>query len=85
MPGLAKCWRRADISGVELGDDLGGLDWEVGEDPEMRRGCNGRFPGSRKGTGMGIIQERGMDWEGGRSEGGRGRGRRRGHVCVLER
>ena len=68
MPGLAKCGRRADISGVRLADDFGDLDWEVMEDPGMRRGCNGRFPGSRKGTGTGIIQERGGEEEGERDQ-----------------
>ena len=68
MPGLAKCERRADISGAELADDFGDLGEEVGEDPEMRRGCNGRFPGSRKGTGTGIICERKIDWEGERDQ-----------------
>jgi len=64
MPGLAKCGRRADKSGVELADDFVDLDEGAREDPEMRRGCNGCFPGSRKGTGTGIIWERGIDWEG---------------------
>lgn len=63
MPGLAKCGRRAEISGVRLADDFGDLDGEDMGDPEMRRGCNGRFTGSRKGIGTGIIQERGIDGE----------------------
>lgn len=65
MPGLAKCGRRADRSGAGLDDDFGDLDEEFEGDPEMRRGCNGRFPGSRKETGTGIVQERRIDWEGG--------------------
>jgi len=55
MPGLAKCGRRADTSGLELADVFGDLDWEAREDPDMRRGWDGWFTGSRKGTGTGII------------------------------
>jgi len=55
MPGLAKCGRRADTSGVRPAEDLGNLDVEPREDPEMRRGCDGCCTGSRKGTGAGMI------------------------------
>ena len=81
MPGLAKCGRRADTSGVRPPDDFRDLDVEVREDPEIRRGCNWCFPGSSKETGTGIIQERGVDVER-RSEGEEKR--KRGHGCVLE-
>lgn len=63
MPGLAKYGRRADTSGVGVADGFGDLDGEVRGDPEMRRGCIGRFPGSRIGTGTGIVQEKRIDWE----------------------
>ena len=59
MPGLAKWGRRADMSGVRVGDGFGEFVREVREDPEMRGGCNGRSPGSSKGTGTGIIREGG--------------------------
>lgn len=55
MPGLAKYGRRADTSGVRPADDFGDLDVESRDDPEMRRGRSGRCPGSRKGTGTGMI------------------------------
>ena len=55
MPGLAKCGRRADTSGVRPAEDLGNLDVEPVEDPETRRGCNGCSLGSRIGTGVGMI------------------------------
>lgn len=56
MPGLAKCGRRADMSGVMLGDGLGEIVGDAREEPEMRRGCSGRFPGSSGRTGTGITQ-----------------------------
>ena len=55
MPGLAKWGRRAETSGDKLEDDLGNFAGEAGEDPEMRRCCNVRFPGSSRGTGTGIV------------------------------
>jgi hypothetical protein len=64
MPGLAKCGRRADTSGVRPAEDFGGLDEEIREDPELSGGRGGRFPGSRKGTGTGMMQEGGVDGEG---------------------
>ena len=90
MPGLAKCGRRADTSGAGLDGDFGDLDEEVGGDPEMRRGCRGRFPGSRKGTGTGMIQRRRVEWGGGGDQRERARGREdmdvsclRGTSCLL--
>ena len=56
-PGLAKCGRRADTSGVRPAEGFGNFDVEPMEDPEMRRGCNGCCAGSRKGTGGGMIRE----------------------------
>ena len=80
MPGLAKCERRAETSGVGLVDDFGDLDGEARGDPEMRRGCRGRFPGSSEETGTGIVE--GEESIRRRSEGeGKGEG---GHGCVLE-
>lgn len=56
MPGLAKWGRRAETSGVRPADAFGDLSGESREDPEMRSGrSGGRLPGSRKGTGTGII------------------------------
>ena len=81
MPGLAKCWRRADTSCVELADDFWDLDEESREDPGMRRGCIGRFPGSRKGTGTGIIWARGVGWEGEESQ--RVKEKEREGMCVF--
>lgn len=78
MPGLAKWGRRAETSGVRPADDFGDLDGESGEDAEMMRGRSGRFPGSRKGTGTGMVRERGIG--GGGSEGESER--RGGHGCV---
>jgi hypothetical protein len=42
------------------------------EDPEMRRGCDVRFLGSRNGTGAGIVQEGGIDGEDQRERGREG-------------
>jgi hypothetical protein len=61
IPGMAKWGRRADTSGVRLGDGFGEFVGEAREDAEMRRGCNGRFPGSSKCTGTGIIREGGIE------------------------
>ena len=78
MPGLAKWGRRADTSGARLGGSFGEFVREVLDDPEMRRGCSGRFPGSSVGTGTGMT-------------GGSGRGnsedeskRKRGHGGAFE-
>lgn len=60
-PGLAKWGRRADTSGVRLGDGFGELVGETREDPEMRRECDGRFPGSSAETGTGIIKKGGIE------------------------